>query len=403
MNGPVGHGKGEGRTNFSRQGREKPKLSKKGLLVNTVFSRLFLKTGGVGLLLLVGFARGELPSPDHPDPASRILAGIELTIINRFQQADSVFQGLIRDFPDRPWGYFYRGANLQAWMVDHEDYSRMKAFHFWMERCIAIVDSLERIKQATAWDYFYQGSAYLYRSFLEGKQRRWWPAYRHSLQGVKRLEKALELDSTLFDAYLGIGSYKFWKSKKAGILTRLPILKNETAVGIALVRRALEKGRFVTWIGRDQLAWILMENGQLQEALAIARENFERFPQSRFFGWTLARVYEKTGHLAEARQLYQWLLEQIRRLPENNHYNEVILLIKLAELACKRGEEAKGALYLKQIGSIALSPEVKKRLQKRLSRLKDKEAPCGASYQTRGAPPGGLRRFLEREFRMLQG
>ncbi len=339
--------------------------------------------GSLALVLwvVVGIAA---QSPDHPAIASRIEQGMYRTILNRFAEADSLYQGLIRDYPDRPFGYFYRGANLQAWMVDREDYSRMQAFQYWMDRCVAVVDSLERLQQATAWDYFYKGSAYLYRSFLNGKHRRWWQAYRNSRQGVQFLEKALVRDSTLFDAYLGIGSYKFWKSKKAGILTWLPFLKNEAELGLELVRLAIEKGRFVKWIGRDQLTWMLLEHGKLEEALKLARQNVAQFPQSRFFNWTLARVYEKSGHYMEARQVYEWLLSQVRQLPETNHYNEVVILARLVDLACKTGAESEGKRYLRQLRQVALSPAVRSRLHKTLSRLAETDEPCGSAFQTRG-------------------
>ncbi|NOX36161.1 MAG: hypothetical protein GXO78_01370 [Calditrichaeota bacterium] len=355
------------------------------------------------VLLLWGAAGIPAQSPDHPPIATRIEQGMYLTIMNQFAEADSVFQGLIRDYPDRPFGYFYRGANLQAWMVDHEDYSRMEAFQYWMDRCVAVVDSLEQLQQATAWDYFYKGSAYLYQSFLNGKQRQWWQAYRNSRQGVHLLEKALALDSTLFDAYLGIGSYKFWKSKKAGILTWLPFLKNEADLGLELVRLAIEKGRFVKWIGRDQLTWMLLEHGQLEEALELARGNVAQFPESRFFNWTLARVYEKAGLYREARQVYEWLLSQIRQLPETNHYNEVVILARLVDLACKSGAESEGEQYLRQLRQVKLSPDVRSRLRKTLSRLVESDEPCGASYQTRGMPWRKWLPLLEQELLKLHG
>jgi len=281
-----------------------------------------------------------------PDPTAEplkgiILEGIDLTLNNRFEQAANLYQDLIDSFPQYPAGYFYKGATIQAEMLDAENYQNATEFYTLMDHTIAVVDSLRNSHMSShlgggknhAWLFFYEGSAFLYRSFLKMKAGEWYAAYQDAKKGVRSLEKTIELDSTIYDAYLGIGSYKYWKSAKSKFLLWLPFITDQRERGIELVSLAIQKGWFVGTVGKDQLVWIFMNRGDFQSALTLAMENYQKYPDSRFLRWTLASAafYAKDWDLSQ--KLYADLLQEIRILPENNGFNEIDCLVRLADIS----------------------------------------------------------------------
>ena len=275
---------------------------------------------------------GRLVDPTRTDIAAAIRRGMDLTVRNQFEQADSLFHRLIQKYPDQPFGYFYVAANLQAWMLDEEDFSRAGLFELYLNRTLARCDSLDKLGPSNGWIAFYRGSAHLYKSFLNSKLGHWWRAYREARKGVRELERALERDSTLYDALLGIGSYKYWKSAKSGVLRFLPLIADEREEGIRLVEKAINRGHFVYWVGRDQLAWMLIDSKQWDRAVALARENHRQIPESRFFLWTLAEALERSGQYREALAAFEQLLASIRASGPTNHFNELHCLTKMAEM-----------------------------------------------------------------------
>jgi hypothetical protein len=299
---------------------------------------------------------------------SKIIKGIELTVNNRFSEAFDLYEGMIQDYPDHPVGYFYAGACLQAKMLDAENYEEADKFYALMDRTLRIADSLKSVNEADVWVFFYAGFAFLYRSFMNSKEGRWFPAYRDAVRGVNRLEYVIEKDSTVYDALLGIGSFKYWKSVRAKYLLWLPIIKDEKAMGISLIKKAIKNGIFVHLIAKDQLCWILMDNGQTENAFSIAWDNYQNFPQSRFLRWTLVEITSRLGKLELAKKLYQDLLVEIRQLPENNHVNELECLVRLAEIEAHKNRWNLTYQYSDEALKLKIDPDIRQRVKAKLKR-----------------------------------
>ncbi|RQV92292.1 MAG: tetratricopeptide repeat protein [Calditrichaeota bacterium] len=308
------------------------------------------------------------PNPQEEPVKNLILQGIELTLNNRFEQAFRLYQDLIERYPHHPVGYFYCGATLQAQMLDREDYSDAGPFYSLMEKSIVLSDSLDAAGVNDPWVYFYSGSSHLYRGFLKMKLGEWFSAYKDASNGVSLLEKAIEQDSSLYDAWLGIGSYRYWKSARADFLLWLPFIPDERDEGIRMVYQAIEKGYFVEYVGKDQLVWMLLDYGRENEALALARENHLAFPGSRFFKWTLAAAAFRSREFDLSFRLYQELLDEIRNLPDSNHFNEIDCLVHLAEIEQIREDWLQAFRWSDEALRLNLDPEIRQRAKNKLKK-----------------------------------
>ncbi len=294
-------------------------------------------------------------SADHfPDSTLREI--IVSIMNNEFSRGDSLVRELIQRYPDRPWGYFYRGAILQAQMIDRNALTDTSAFWEAMDRCIGVVETREREGKATAMDLFFKGSAYYYMAFHHMKLGHWWQAYRNTRKGVHILEQAVQQDSSLWDAYLGIGAYKFWKSQKAGLLRFLLFIKNEKAKGLAMVRQAVQRSHLVPELARDQLVYMLMDDGQVEEAWQLAQKNLQLFPHSRFFLWTYAKASFKARKWKEAYKAYRYLWQYIQHHADQKR-NLGHVAVRLARCACELGKVAAARNYFsifeKEVGQLA--------------------------------------------------
>lgn len=321
----------------------------------------------IGLLVIPLSTAGAF-DPAAAEIKDRIFRGIELTIENEFEAATEIYRGLVAEYPDEPVGYFYLAAVLQSQMLDEEDYSHQTRFEDWINKCLQKAKERQKDRHVDPWLLFYEGNAYLYQSFLKSKLGNWWGAYRDARKGAGRLQEVLELDSAFYDAYLGIGSYKYWKSARMKLIRWLPFVPDEREAGIRMVKEAIDKGEYVELIGRDQLVWILLDAGRLQEAKRYARENHQRYPRSRFFLWTLVEVLYRSGEWEEAYQKYGRLLNEVRQIPNNNHYNEIECLLKMADIDYNRGNRAHADSLIGELFALQLQPEIRERARSRLER-----------------------------------
>jgi tetratricopeptide (TPR) repeat protein len=306
--------------------------------------------------------------PSQEPLRSLIVEGVELTINCRFEEAIVHFQQLIDKHPYHPIGHFYQGAVYHSKILDREDYQFTDQFYQNMDKAIYLTDSLHNIGQIDSWILFYQGSAFLYRSFQKAKTGSWFSSYKDARRGVNRLEKALIADSLLYDAYLGIGSFKYWKSARANFLLWLPFISDEREKGVKMVAEAVKKGQFVNSVGKDQLCWILMDKGDYSEAFKMAKENTELYPDSRFYKWTLASAAFLAGEFYFSYELYKELLSVVIVLPENNHFNEIDCLVKMADIKGKLKEWQESYDLADQALQIKLEAKVRKRAKNKLKK-----------------------------------
>jgi len=315
-------------------------------------------------------------SPTNPDIKRKILEGVELTILNEFSQAERIYSTFIDQYPEEPFGYFYVAAVIQAEMLDAEDYNRIMEFEKNIELCVRKAESKKKDRPNDPWPLFYEGSAYLYKSYMQGKEKKWWPAYRSAKKGAGRLESILEFDSTFYDAFLGIGSFKYWKSSKTKFLQWLPFIKDEIDIGIKMIKVAIESGQFVKLIARDQLAWIFLDSGEYEKAKKYAGENMRLYPQSRFFQWTMLEVFYRAGDKEQALVMSQRMLGNLRMLPHNNRYNEINCLLRMAEIQYDSQNYEEARIYSHEILSLVLDEQIRERAKKKLKRALEIRQDC---------------------------
>jgi tetratricopeptide (TPR) repeat protein len=324
-------------------------------------------------------------NPTNPEVKSKILEGVELTIMNEFKQAERLYGEFIIQYPDEPFGYFYIAAVIQAEMLDAEDYDRILEFEKNIDLCVLKSENIKKERPDDPWPLFYEGSAYLYKSYMQGKEKKWWPAYRSAKKGAGRLESILDLDSRFYDAFLGIGSYKYWKSSKTKFLQWLPFIKDEREIGIQMIKVAIESGQFVQLIARDQLAWIMLDSGKYEEAKKYAGVNMRLYPGSRFFQWTMLEVFYRAGDKKQAFEMSHRMVENLRMLPQNNHYNEINCLLRMAEIQYDSENYDEARTCSHEILPLVLDEQVSDRAKKKLKRALEIRQECDkiiASFST---------------------
>ncbi len=276
------------------------------------------------LLLISGVVNAE-----QPDFAI-INRGIVYTISEKYDSALQVFNNLIALYPEHPAGYFLTAALWQSRMMDYETRQWEPEFYLGIEKAITKARQYLENNPQDAYANFFLGGALSYKSFQLARNKKYIPAIRIALKSVSVLNKTIEIDSTLCDSYLGVGSYLYWRSKITQKIAWLPFFSDQRKEGIANLLQACECGRFSKWAALSNLAWIYIEEKEYDKAIQIAENGLDRFPSSRFFLWPLGDAQMKSENWNAAIDTYKKLLVLVQRDTINNHYNEIVINLKLA-------------------------------------------------------------------------
>jgi tetratricopeptide (TPR) repeat protein len=160
---------------------------------------------------------------------------------------------------------------------------------------------------------------------------------------VGYLEKAIQADSTFYDAYLGVGNYKYWAGRFTKYLRWLPWIRDERTLGISMVQRSIERGKLSHWVGISSLGWIEYDRKHFDAGLELFLSGLREFPGSRFFLWGAADCAFGMRDFRLASQYYSQLLESIQRAPGQSGYNEAECRTKLMK-SFEALREREGAL-----------------------------------------------------------
>ncbi len=280
----------------------------------------------MGLFILLG--------TDNPQLRQRVLEALEYGLRERYAEAQALLAEVKRAYPQHPLPPLMEAALWDLYMEDWGTDSKEKAFFSALKearkragREIKLAERAGNLRRL-AWAHFYMGAAYAFEAFRyarKGSPKALIPA----LRGVDHLSKAIEADSTLYDAYYPLGLYDYLIANPPRKLSWIPFLpdpEERKEKGIEELRLAAERGVYTKDLARYSLAWVLMRERQYKEALALAEDLLKRYPESMMFRWLLGYMYRKRGRWSAVERIYSELFH----LLVQNRVQSVSLIAKAA-------------------------------------------------------------------------
>jgi len=267
---------------------------------------------------------------EDPVLHSYVLRGIDFTLRHEYGHADSVFRIVEREFPDHPAGSLYRAAVIQSKILDLK--LEMNDHQFDSLRMVG-QERAERwiqLEPRSAWGHFYLGTALGYESYARVYREEWFGGITKAMSSVDEFRRAIELDSSLHDACVGIGTYYYWKGRKTEFLNWLPFVGDDRKNGIALIQRTAERGIYNRFTAMSVLATIYIDAGEYESAERLADLGLQSYPRNRVFLWEHAAALEKQGRHREAVNTYERLLDVIQKDGEEHRYNELVCRLNMA-------------------------------------------------------------------------
>ena len=306
-----------------------------------------------------------------PKTDSLIQKGIRLSIEQKYGEAVSLFTTIEKTEPNHPAGYFFHAATLQTQMMDYERYNLESQFFSLLEKTIHLAKKDIRKNPQNAWAHFFLGGAYGYQAFYRAKQNKLLDAFKKVTKSVRTLRRAIQIDSTLYDAYLGLGSYLYQKSKLSHSIAWIPFVKDDRREAIAMLKKGMQKSRYSKYSALNGLCWIYLEQGNYAEGLQLVKTGLKQFPKSRVFLWCGAKLATKMNRTREAIAFYQKILTSFHKENVSSPYNEVICRKNLAILYALIKDFDKAQTECAAIKQIPLDKDTRKRLKAAFKTIDD--------------------------------
>lgn len=258
---------------------------------------------------------------------------IDFTINTKFNQAESLLTSRMDNGDSSLVVYFYYASVLNSKMTHFENNADQEQFYSALNR---VIENGEKSLKNENLDYskkarilFYVGSAYGYLGYHQGQIGEWFSALKNGGNARDYLQQAVETDSSVWDAYLGLGAYKYWLSTK---VHWIPFIPDEREEGIRLIKKTIEHESHSRYMAMHQLVYILLDFGDFDQAEKIADELIEKYPQSQFMYWAYSHVFMKKKDLPKAISAYKKLLQLIDSDPKANPNHRITCLARLGDM-----------------------------------------------------------------------
>jgi tetratricopeptide (TPR) repeat protein len=273
-----------------------------------------------------------------------VVGGIDLILKHDYARADSVFIVVANRFPGHPAGYLYRSAVMQSYDMDFDVPLDQAKF-----------DSLLRKGKSAAenmplpWSDYFLGTADGYDAYERVEHGDWFGGVRKGMSSASEYEKIIGKDSSFYDAYVGLGTYYYWRSRKTEFLHWLPFVKDDRALGIKMLIIGAEHSEYNRFAAVSALISIYLDADKFKQAEEWSKRGLQSYPANRIFLWGLATSLDRQNRYAEAASAYENLLENIVQSSAPHPYNEIVCRLNLAKSHIAVHDTTNVSFHLKQI------------------------------------------------------
>lgn len=267
---------------------------------------------------------------------SLLTAGIDQTLRQEYESAAKTFRLVATEFPDHPAGFLYQAAVQQTMAMDYDLPLERSTFDSLLalaeDRSSGMIDR----EPDSPWGYFYRGTMLGYDSYARALRGDWFGAATKGMSSVSDFHHAVAADSSFFDAYAGLGTYYYWKTRKMQFLTWLPFVGDKREEGIQHLFLCIERGEYNRYAAMSSLLSIYLDDRAYEKAVYLAQEALRSYPSNRLFLWSLATSLEGLRDTTGALEAYRRLLDSMTEDRRENSYNELVCRLNMIKLQVAR-------------------------------------------------------------------
>lgn len=261
------------------------------------------------------------------------MKGLELSYQGEFAEAAGIFGKMIENNPSNPVGYFLKAAALESYMSDFSTFEPEEEFYMLLDQAIVAGKTvLEEEDDPEA--QFVVGASHFFKGFHSGRKKRYLKALTELARAKPWLEGTVNIDSTFYDAYLGLGILEYLATRAKDYL--IPFTTGKYESSIEMITLAT-RGKYTCVIAQEALVVALAGASKWNEAIERANSLMESYPQNRLFYWTLIEVYRRKEDSEGVISIGYDLLELVENGQPGHHYNQSLIRSYLAEAHLRLG------------------------------------------------------------------
>ena len=273
--------------------------------------------------------------------------GMELVYDMKFNEANDIFDKIIKLEPKNGYGYFLKSV-CYFWMYlkNPQDEAVGEKYKEISYKSIDIADEMLDRNENDIDAMFYLGGAYGNLGRYYAMNKSWWNAYWDGKKGKNYLKDVVEKNPKYYDAYLGLGIYHYYADvlpKFIKLFSFILGIDGDKELGFQELQLAISKSKNTKTEAIFFLGAIYTDiEKDYEKALPLFKEIFDKYPNNSIAGLALAKCYWKLGKYELAEKQFRLMFDNFSNdkkvisymntygylLLEQGYYDEAINIFK---------------------------------------------------------------------------
>jgi tetratricopeptide (TPR) repeat protein len=210
---------------------------------------------------------------DDPLIDSAFRQSVDLVFRERFEAAMVIIDDLGKQRPHHPAADFMKAAAYQSLMNTYRTNRFTAVMNTHLDAAVEKGNALLAAGE-DAWARVFIGAAHGFGALNRFRRGEWMSAYASILNAVDNLQQALEIDPHVYDAYMGIGAYNYWRTARSGFVRSVAFwMADRREIGLAQMGFVVNNGVYSVHETGYNLIAALIDHGRPGQALERVAEN----------------------------------------------------------------------------------------------------------------------------------
>lgn len=241
--------------------------------------------------------------------------GMELVYDMKFNEAESVFNDIIKCEPKNGLGYFLKSVcyfwMCQKYLHNEEIIEKYKEITF---KAIEIAEETLDKNEDDIDAMFYLGGAYGNLGRYYTMEKSYLKAYWYGKKGKNILKDVIEINPKYYDAYVGLGIYHYYAAELPKIIKIFSFIlgiEGDKELGLKELKLSAVNAKYTKTEAKFFLAAIYCDvEKDFKKALTIAEELHKQYPQNSTIVMVLGKCNWELGKYDTAIKHYQYMMDK---------------------------------------------------------------------------------------------
>lgn len=226
--------------------------------------------------------------------------GEDLILNRQYDEALALFESIDQSHPASALGPLGKMLVYQSQMLENGDFAFDKEYEAAAKTTGVRVSSSLSKTGDEVWDRMLAGGYYGVRGMHAMRKKSYLKSVDDGWEALSYLKWIKKKEPYLADTDLGLGAYDYWRSVITKSVSWLPFFPDKRKAGIVAIERSFVDAQYTRPVAQLILVYVYIDEKRFTEAIDLAKDMAERYPQNTLVRVQLGRAYSRKSRYADA-------------------------------------------------------------------------------------------------------